>query len=263
MSDHPVMEGCPSKEHVSCIKYLDRASRKGRPLPSPNRLCRSCARVFLAPRNRNWAVENAELHSANPFPHLILDKAVSSFAKMTQVCLLDSDRLSTLLGEALSWSNQVSSLMVSATNGSILAYAYRDTPPSIKAMRTQSTTMTAAYTVASEDVLVFEAQNTGTISVVTAVADHVLLAVTGRVPVPEPEPKHKPEQPTPLQHGPNGHAEEVENTVNGVDDSPDEEEDPETDGANQQIRTDLEVVSQELASILRGQLAAMKWPDDI
>ncbi|KIX96168.1 uncharacterized protein Z520_07946 [Fonsecaea multimorphosa CBS 102226] len=177
---------------------------------------------------------------------------------MTQVCLLDSDRLSSLLREALSWSENVSSLMVSALNGSILAYAYRGTTPSIKAMRTQSTTMTAAYTVASEDVLVFEAQNMGAISVIAPVADHVLLAVTG------PEPKQK-------QALQNGHdsSQEHGQVVNGVEDHTEgeggEENGPqdEEDRDIQKIRDDLEAVSQELANVLREELAVMKWPDDI
>ncbi|KEF52239.1 uncharacterized protein A1O9_11866 [Exophiala aquamarina CBS 119918] len=161
---------------------------------------------------------------------------------MTQVCLLDSDRLSALLRDAISWSDHVSSVMVSSFNGSILAYAYRDATPSIKRMRTQSTTMTAAYTVASEDILVFEAQNMGATSVLAPVADHVLLAVTG------PEPKLV-----------NGEMHEGANSAHVA--GPDEEHEDEEE--QQQIRTDLEVVSQELAHLLRGELATLRWPDDI
>lgn len=169
---------------------------------------------------------------------------------MTQVSLLDSDRLSGLLRDALPWSDNVSSLLVSATNGSILAYAYRNATPSIKAMRTQSTTMTAAYTVASENILVFEAQNMGAISVITPIADHVLLAVTG------PEPK----QPAALEMG---QPEEGEHAMNGTDEGPADVEEHDSEDSHQQIRTDLEEVSQELAGMLRAELSAMKWPDDI
>jgi len=169
---------------------------------------------------------------------------------MSQVCLLDSDRLSALLRDALPWSDNVSSLMVSATNGSILAYAYMDTTPSIKDMRTQSTTMTAAYTVASEDILVFEAQNTGAISVITPIADHILLAVTG------PEPK----KPKPAQ---NGHLEDAEHASVGTEESHEEEGQIEEDEGHHQIRTDLEVVSQELARVLREELSKLKWPEEI
>lgn len=99
--------------------------------------------------------------------------------------------------------------------------------------------MTAAYTVASEDVLVFEAQNMGATSVIAPIADHILLAVTG------PEPK--------LANG-----ETLDESS-----SNDREEEEDDDEAQQQIRTDLEVVSQELAHILRGELSTLKWPDDI
>ncbi len=169
---------------------------------------------------------------------------------MSQVCLLDSDRLSALLRDALAWSDNVASLMVSALNGSILAYAYRSTTPSIKALRTQSTTVTAAYTVASEDVLVFEAQNTGAISVITPIADHVLLAVTG------PEPKRTGT----LQ---NGQVQESEHGLDGADEAHEGQNDLDEDEEHQQLRTDLGVVSQELARVLRAELSMMKWPEDI
>ena len=173
-------------------------------------------------------------------------------AIMSQVCLLDSDRLSTLLRDALSWSDHVSSVMVSAFNGSILAYAYRNSTPSIKKIRTQSTTMTAAYTVASEDILVFEAQNMGATSVIAPVAGHILLAVTG------PEPHLVPTLSNEARIG-NGDALAEQQTTdgqgNGFEGSDDEDQ--------QQIRTDLEVVSQELAQLLREELATLKWPHDI
>ncbi|RVX73681.1 hypothetical protein B0A52_02571 [Exophiala mesophila] len=175
---------------------------------------------------------------------------------MSQACLLDSSRLSSLLEEALEWSDHVSSLMVSSLNGSILAYAYRNSTPSIKAMRTQSTTMTAAFTVASEDVLVFEAQNMGATSVITPIADHILLAVTG----PEPHAwSSKIRINGETAQDENGNQEEGAHTLNrgqnGFADSDDEEQ--------QQIRTDLELVGQELANMLREELSALKWPNDI
>lgn len=242
---------------------------------------------------------------------------------MGQVCLLDSDRLSALLRDALAWSDNVSSLMVSATNGSILAYAYRENKtPSIKAMRTQSTTMTAAYTVASEDSLVFEAQNTGAISVISPIGDHVLLAVTGPEPANRRRNNDKNDNKKKRQAGSgsgsgllggignggaqsartrgfgtgadgngvngfrNGHHEDDQGRRNGEDgheeldyadddDDDDEDEDEQDqrkaecnnnaheDESHRQIRTDLEIVSEELASVLRAELAAMKWPDDI
>ena len=116
--------------------------------------------------------------------------------------------------------------------------------------------MTAAYTVASEDILVFEAQNMGAISVITPIADHILLAVTG------PEPKlvngGSLDEADPA-HGEGVHqAQAQEHEEEEHDDDDDDDDDKQ-----QRIRTDLEVISQELAHVLRGELATLKWPDDI
>lgn len=173
---------------------------------------------------------------------------------MTQISLLDSRRLSSLLRDALSWNDNISSLLVSAKNGSILAYAFRGTAPSIKALRTMSTTLTAAYSVASEDTLVFESQNSCSLSVITSVADHLLLAVSSS----------------------DGH-EADRSTSNLYSVQPQEESEPteregleedQTDGQGEesrkeQLRKDLETVCEELAGILRDELAGMKWPEDI
>ena len=172
---------------------------------------------------------------------------------MSQVFMLDSDRLSSLLRNALQLSDRVSSVMGSAANGSILAYAYRDESPKIKGIRTQSTTVTTAYTIATEDTLVFEDQDSGAISVITTVADRVLLAVTG----PEPQ------KTAPLQ---NGHSQDHEHpTLNGTSehDEEDEEHAVSQDTVPQQMRDDLEGVSQVIASALREEMATMRWPDDI
>jgi hypothetical protein len=141
--------------------------------------------------------------------------------------------------------------MVSAVNGSILAHSYRDETPSIKQMRTQSTTMTAAYTVASEDTLVFEAQNMGATSVITPIADHILLAVTG--PTPRlTEAVHKRTQGEDNRDGLHDVVSEGYSTTELEDDE-----------HQQLIRTELELVCQELASNLRSELASMRWPEDI
>ena len=161
---------------------------------------------------------------------------------MSQVFMLDSDRLSSLLRNALQLSDRVSSVMVSAANGSILAYAYRDESPKIKGIRTQSTTVTTAYTIATE-----------AISVITTVADRVLLAVTG----PEPQ------KTAPLQ---NGHSQDHEHpTLSGTSehDEEDEEHAVSQDTVPQQMRDYLEGVSQVIASAVREEMATMRWPDDI
>ncbi|KAL2448261.1 hypothetical protein ABEF95_015635 [Exophiala dermatitidis] len=276
---------------------------------------------------------NAGIHNQSRSQNQNQQNQFQSQSQQSQVCLLDSDRLSSLLRDALSWSSStsdanggddsnsnkhsVSSLMVSAMNGSILAYAYRDgQTPSVKDMRTQSTTMTAAYsTVASEDadVLVFEAQNTGAVSVITPIADHVLLAVTG------PAPKSKSKSKSKRRYDNNGvernglrlggqdrdqengnditnHNGALDGTLNMVhgnardhrhheaegreeeegdetetegeehyngDGDGDGVEDEDEDERHRQIRLDLELVSQELAGLLRAELARMKWPNDI
>ena len=165
---------------------------------------------------------------------------------MTQVVsLVDSGRLSNLLRDALSWNNDISSIMVSAQNGSILAYAFRQHTPSVKAMRTRSTTVTTAYTIAGLETLVFEAQRTGALTVISSIADQILLSVTG----PEPhdiDPYEKTVHEAALDDDINGNA-----TGNAADSG--------TTG----LQTELEAVNQELASIIRDDLAGMKWPEDI
>lgn len=164
---------------------------------------------------------------------------------MTQVSLIDSGRLSALLQEALSWNNDISSMMVSAQNGSILAYAFRHHTPSVKAMRTRSTTVTTAYTIAEQETLVFEAQRTGALTVVSAIADQILLSVTG----PEPQGVDPYEKTV--------HEAAPEDTG----DVPEEEE--EEDPNITRLRAELEAVNQELVGMLKDELAGMKWPEDI
>ena len=173
---------------------------------------------------------------------------------MAQICLLNSSRLAELLKEALSWNESVSSLMVSATNGAILSYAFRGPIPSIKELRSLSTTATAAYTVASESTLVFEAQVSRAISVITPLAQHVLLAVTG------PERKsEEEEQDTTGSSAANGGDGMEEHATNQALPKKHEYEHPKE---AQQMRADLESVSEELAATLREELSSMKWPDD-
>jgi hypothetical protein len=176
---------------------------------------------------------------------------------MAQVSLLDSAKLSELLEQALSWRASVSSLMVSATNGAVLAYAFRDGRPTMKDIRSLSTTTTTAYTVASEDVLVFEAQLSRALSVLAPVADQVLLAVHGPG-------RHDPMHPSANNVAVNGDmtSAQSEDAIDGhrerssTDDEDDERE-------QDHIRTDLEYVSESLAAVLREELQGMRWPEDI
>lgn len=164
---------------------------------------------------------------------------------MTQVNLVDSGRLSALLQEALSWNSDISSIMVSAQNGSILAYSFRHQTPSMKAMRTRSTTVTTAYAIAGQDTLVFEAQRTGALTVVSTIADQILLAVTG------PEPQGVDPYEKTVHEAVSEEITEVREEL--------EEEDPEII----RLRGELEAVNQELVGMLKDELAGMKWPEDI
>ena len=164
---------------------------------------------------------------------------------------MDSARLSTLLSNALDWYATVDSIMVSAANGSILATAFRHEPASIKDSRTLSTTMTSAYAVASEDVLVFEAQATRALCVIVPVADHILLAVNG----PARSEAATIEDRDAL-NGEQGSAESEEM-------SHDAENEDELAAQQGQTRADLESVSEELAATLRKELSGLKWPIDI
>ena len=174
---------------------------------------------------------------------------------MAQICLLNSSRLAELLKEALTWNESVSSLMVSATNGAILSYAFRGPIPSIKELRSLSTTATAAYTVASESTLVFEAQVSRAISVITPLAQHVLLAVTG------PERKaEEEEQDTTGSSAANGGLDMMEE--HATNQALNKKHEYEHSKEAQQMRADLESVSEELGGTLREELSSMKWPDD-
>lgn len=169
---------------------------------------------------------------------------------MAQICLLDFARLSKLLEDALSWSPAASSLLVSANNGSILAYAFRSNTPSIKDMRTLSTTMTAAYSAASENTLVYESQSSNTISVINPIADHVLLAVTGVAAAN-------------AYDGDAAVADKASWDEDNNTDAEDAEDQGEEDRTQAETRFDLESISEELATILRAELRDMRWPDDI
>ncbi|RMD41230.1 hypothetical protein DV735_g3892, partial [Chaetothyriales sp. CBS 134920] len=137
---------------------------------------------------------------------------------MAQICLLDPSRLSQVLEDALSWRSSTSSLMVSASNGAILSYAFKGPTPGIKELRTMSTTVTAAYAIASEEVLIFEAQVSRALSVIVPVGDHILLA--------EGEP------------GP-------------------DQDDYEDDNKREVVRQELEEVADRLAATLRQDLAGL------
>lgn len=111
--------------------------------------------------------------------------------------------------------------------------------------------MTAAYTAASENTLVYESQSSATISVIGPIADHILLAVTGAAPT-------------------SGHARfdgillhEHTSEEHTADADTADESSEEDDEAMNERRLELESISEELATVLRNELRGLKWPDDI
>ena len=124
----------------------------------------------------------------------------------------------------------------------------------MKEIRSLSTTTTTAYTVASEDVLVFEAQLSRALSVLAPIADHILLAVQG------PGGSSSRRNDSANKTTPNGHR------GAGNDDDEDLAQSMDAATSTQEqdhIRADLEYVSEELSALLRAELRGMKWPEDI
>ena len=174
---------------------------------------------------------------------------------MTQIALLDSARLSSLLKDALTWSKSVASLLVSAKNGSILAYIFRGSTPSIKTLRTKSTTMTAAYSASADNTLIFESQDSGMLSVITSIGDHLLLAVSSG--------EHKQPQTSQALYS---SAQEAGLESEDAEADSDVEDAENTQGIasrTEETKHELEEVCSELADVLREELQALKWPEDI
>ena len=147
--------------------------------------------------------------------------------------------------------------MVSAANGSVLAYAFKSETPEIKDLRTMSTTMTAAYTVASEDILVFEAQVTRALSVIIPVGDHILLAVNGPARPPTPE-AGSPATREAIDGEPRS-----DDASEEIHQAEDQQNSAEEENRQKHIRQELEEVAETLASTLREELAGLKWSGDI
>lgn len=110
--------------------------------------------------------------------------------------------------------------------------------------------MTAAYSAASENTLVYESQSSNTISVINPIADHVLLAVTGVAAAN-------------AYDGDAAVADKASWDEDNNTDAEDAEDQGEEDRTQAETRFDLESISEELATILRAELRDMRWPDDI
>jgi hypothetical protein len=173
---------------------------------------------------------------------------------MSQVALVDTARISHVLQGVLTKYASITAVLITDTNGSVFASAYRGEDSSVKIMRTQATTITSAYALSSDELLSFEADALKRLFVVTSIADRLILGVVGALPERSVRP---------LTNG-NVHNEEEEHEEDVSDDEGGEvEDDSEARADSRRIREQLELVCSELAIVLRPELANLRWPDDL
>ena len=165
----------------------------------------------------------------------------------TELLLLDYDRISELLNDAAFWSTPgtLTSILLVATNGSILAHAYAN-PPSTRVMRSDATSYSATYTAyvntagASHESGVTRCVD-GQATVIASVTPHVLLAVTGRT------------------------SDSVLNRTGSSSSSISSSHQQAITEASELPQRDLDVIlsiNDELTSLLRAELSDMRWPED-
>ena len=177
---------------------------------------------------------------------------------MTPLAILDSKKLSESLRHALSWDDHVASLMVSARNGSIIGYAFRGPTPIIKTLRTISTTMTTAYSATSDDKLIFQSPGTKSISVISPIGDHLLLAVTSNDQDATDQVNYDALKFT----NANGSLEQ-EDSVDEAHSDQGQDDHEEPNQLFEEVREDLESISAELVVRLEKEFSTLDWPDDI
>ncbi len=168
----------------------------------------------------------------------------------TELLLLDYKRMSELLNDPAFWSTPgtLTSLLLIAKNGSILAHAYRS-PQSTRVMRSDATSYSATYTAfmstagsKPEDGVTRCIDGQATI--ITAITSNVLLAVTGRRP------------PATSSDTTQSSSSSSNSMANGRDTTDDSAELP------QDELEALLSVSDELTSLLKTELSEMRWPED-
>jgi hypothetical protein len=168
----------------------------------------------------------------------------------TELLLLEYDRMSELLNDPSFWSaaGTLTSILLVATNGSILAYAYAN-PPSTRIMRSEATSYSTTYTAymnttgADQDNGVTRCVD-GQATVITSVAAHVLLAVTGKT--------------SDSMTANRTRSSSSSSFSSSHDQKP--ARDP-----SEFPQHDLDIllsISDELTSLLRGELSDMRWPED-
>jgi hypothetical protein len=168
----------------------------------------------------------------------------------TELLLLEYDRMSELLNDPAFWSSPgtLTSILLVATNGSILAHAYAN-PPSTRTMRSEATSYSATHTAymsttgTNQDNGVTRCVD-GQATVITSVAAHVLLAVTGK----------------------SSDSTTSDRTVSSSSSSfssPNHQQAAnEPSGFPQHDLNTLISISDELTSLLRAELSDMRWPED-
>lgn len=168
----------------------------------------------------------------------------------TELLLLEYERMSELLNDATYWSaaSILTSILLVATNGSILAHAYAN-PPATRVMRSEATSYSATYTAyvhattTNPDTGVTRCAD-GQATVVTSVASHVLLAVTGKASDSTMSDRNMSSSSSSFSslHGPKA-------------------AEPPSDFPQHDLDTLLSI-SDELTSLLRAELSEMRWPED-
>ena len=165
-----------------------------------------------------------------------------------ELLLLEYSRTSKLLNDPAVWesSETLSSILLIATNGSVLAQAYTEPPRTIR-VRAHATKYTATFAAYmntagnSEDEAVTRIVN-GRATVIVSVTKDVLLAVTGKAPDALPSPA--------------GSTVASLSSDDQEQDSGDESEFP------QDELEKLITISEELRPLLAAELSQMRWPED-
>jgi hypothetical protein len=163
-----------------------------------------------------------------------------------ELLLLEYDRISELLNDSTFWAapGALTSILLVATNGSILAYAYAN-PPSTRVMRSEATSYSATYTAymnttgTNHDSGVTRCVD-GQATVITSVAAHVLLAVTGRT----------------------SDSTTSDRMVSSSSSSFSSHHQQAATESSEFPQHDLLSISDELTSLLKAELSDMRWPED-
>ena len=168
----------------------------------------------------------------------------------SELLLLEYDRVSELLNDSTFWSTTglLVSILLVATNGSILAHAYAN-PPSTRIMRSDATSYSATYTAymitagTNHDTGVTRCVD-GQATIITPVTPHVLLAVTGKASESTTADRTSTSSSSSISSSHHGQA------ANESSEFP---------------QRDLDIlisISDELGSLLRTELSDMRWPED-